>query len=32
MMRISRPAWSANDFDTPLNESAMPSSFSSRLT
>ena len=24
MMRISRPACSANDFDTPLNESAMP--------
>ena len=32
MMRISRPACSANDFDTPLNESAMPSSFSRRLT
>src|ERR1700704_2646313 len=32
MIRISRPACSANDFDTPLNESAMPSSFSSRLT
>ena len=32
MIRISRPACSANDFETPLNESAMPSSFSRRLT
>ena len=32
MMRISRPAWSAKDLATPLNESAMPSSFSRRLT
>ena len=32
MMRISRPACSAKAFDTPLNESAMPSSFSRRFT
>ena len=31
-MRISRPAWSAKAFETPSNESAMLSSFSSRLT
>ncbi len=31
-IRISRPAWSANAFDTPLNESAIPSSFSRRFT
>ena len=30
--RISRPACSAKDFETPLNESAMPSRFSRRLT